>query len=184
MGATGVNLVHHQGFLFTVSEVQGADQFTRLLLLRKLAPDGSEIWARTFGSPTANLFRTAYSIDVLDNGDLLFAGSRVPDLQTQTIYPYLVRTNLDGIVARDEPFQPLFRMGPNPTAGRVTLRSVEPLLEPGTIQVMDVQGRLVHRGQWTGELTLDLAAEANGMYIVEIEVPGEGLHRQRIVVAH
>jgi len=180
LGASGTTLVHRQGALFTVTEAQGA-MFARTLVLRKLNPDGSEVWGNTFSGGSTNLYRRAYSLDVAPNGDLLFAGTRNPTYPNGSAYPYLVRTNLDGLLPTEDPVWSSFSIFPNPTTGRLRIDALE-IGEGDVFSVLDLQGKTVLTP--SNESELDLSALNNGIYLVRWKRENGRSLTRKVIVQH
>ncbi len=179
-GSTGVTLVHRMGALYTVTEVQGF-QFDRALSLRRLNPDGSEVWAYSYVNGSANLYRNAYSLDIAPNGDLLFGGSTNPTYPNGSSYPYLIRTNADGLLPIDDAARAGFQVFPNPTTGLVRIDAPE-VGAGDNFSVTDIQGKTVLEP--SNESELDLSALNNGVYLVRWNRENGRSLTRKVIVQH
>jgi hypothetical protein len=77
----------------------------------------------------------------------------------------------------------LFSVFPNPAGNQLNVRVSEPVLEPGTIAIYDITGRLVLEQQFreiSGTVTLKIADLAEGTFIVELTA-GDLKARKQVV---
>lgn len=183
-GQSGNSLVHRNGEVFTVQNAIGGSIDEWIIMLQKLSADGIEQWTGIFwGIGSAYLYRFNQTLDVLPNGDLLFAG--YTSTPSGNVYrPYLVRTDLNGFVNTEAPQKSIaIELGPNPSTGKFRVDwAVEESLAPD-YTLVDTKGRILQHGQLSRNQELDISNLPNGLYQVQLTFEDGRRGSQKLLLA-
>ncbi len=70
-------------------------------------------------------------------------------------------------------------IAPNPTVGLITLKSDVKL---NNYRLFSIDGNIVKQGQVSASNTIDLAELNHGIYLLELEMPNQKVHQERLIV--
>ncbi len=150
--------------------------------------EGSSLSTTSAGTsaftPTATQWRTE-NVDlssVIGIADVLFMFSTESNFGNNL---YIDDVHISDAVGIAGDFDDAFTVVPNPSDGRITLTAMEGADRLSEIQVMSVDGAVVHRSTLTsqaGRLELDLGHLASGSYVLRITGWDGRLHRSQVVI--
>ena len=74
---------------------------------------------------------------------------------------------------------------PNPSSGHFAIEAEEGTAMGSNIEVYDLMGQRVYQGAQTGVFTdIDIAGQADGLYILVLRNSGKIIDRKRILIVH